>query len=212
MVDTDIKFITKLLDDGIIQSPCLELGVGGDEFSSKELIMKNGVEYLGTDIAAGKNVDYIVDFEDPAQVKRCFPDKNEFGSILVPNVLEHVFNPILLLDNVFSILRKGGTCIIITPVIWPLHNYPLDCWRICPDFYEEYCKRRKYTIVKEYFGYLGYGNIEKHKTQHGGYALPLPGKKGFNRIVSRFIHKVFNTYGRGMFFPSNIGIGAVLIK
>ena len=161
----------------------------------------------------GPDVDFVADFEKTSSIEDVFITKNKsFKSVLVLNVLEHVFEPIKVLDNIFTILDDNGICIIITPCIWPLHSYPYDHWRINPNFYEEYCKRRSLLLMYEYFEYIGKGTIFKISGNSRNYAYPTPSQGIFQTLKSRIIHKVFNTYGRGMFFPSHAAIGAVIQK
>lgn len=211
MTPDDLDYIKGLLSTGIIKSPLLELGVGYEGKTCKELMKSAGIEYFGTDIKPGKNVDFVVNFEEQAEeIVKCFGEK-KFGSALVLNVLEHVFEPVKVLDNVFNILRSGGTVIIITPVVWPLHNFPYDCYRFNPDFYEIYSKKRGYQILYEAFEYIGYGRVRDFMKE-GIYQFPLPGRSKFNFYYSKLIHKIFNTYGRGMFFPHHLAIGCVIRK
>jgi len=213
MISTDVEYVKKVVSAGLIKSPCLELGVACEGANNRELILNSGVTYFGTDMVTGNGVDFVVDFEDSTEVvEKCFEGIGKFGSVLVLNVLEHTFDPIRILDNIFSILRTGGTCIIIAPTVWQLHNYPLDCWRINPNFYEEYCKRKNFNLLDEYFDYVGISKVRKHRDASGNYVLPKPSSNRFRTLVSRTVHKCFNTYGRGMFFPSNISIGAVILK
>lgn len=210
MVGPDVEFVKKCLSAGLVQSPCLELGVGYQGPNNKEIIQAANIEYFGTDITGGEAIDYIVDFEDSTgAVREKFTGK-DFGCILVLNVLEHTFNPIQVLDNVFSILRPKGTCIIITPTVWPLHDFPRDCWRINPNFYEEYCQRRSLNLLTDYFEYIGFHRVQERTDSAGSYVLPSPARTGFKRLKSKVIHKLFNTCGRAMFFPSHVATGVVI--
>lgn len=213
MTPDDVKYIKKLLSSGLIQSPCLELGVAYGGENNKELISNAGIAYFGTDINSGIYVDYLVNFEDDTKVvENIFSGVDGFSSILVLNILEHTFDPIRVLDNVFNILRPGGTCIIITPTVWNLHNYPLDCWRINPNFYEEYCNKRDLKLIYEHFEYLGFGKVKNHLDAGGNYVLPKPSKKESRRPLSRIVHEFFNIVSQNMLFTSHIAIGAVISK
>ncbi|HEY4716194.1 MAG TPA: methyltransferase domain-containing protein, partial [bacterium] len=175
MTPDDLNYIKRLLSTDIIKSPVLELGVDYEGNTCKELMKSADIEYFGTDIKPSKNVDFVVNFEEQAvEIERYFDDR-KFGSVLVLNVLEHVFEPVRVLDNVFNILMKGGTAIIITPVVWPLHNYPLDCYRINPDFYEVYCEKKDYQLIYDKFEYIGFGKVKEFINQ-GHHMLPCPGK------------------------------------
>ncbi|MFM6079050.1 MAG: methyltransferase domain-containing protein [Dolichospermum sp.] len=162
MIQNDLSFIEKLLQNKIITSPCLELGTGYGGETCRDLIIENKVQYFGTDMQPGVGVDFVANFEDsPEQVKSVFNTSiGEFSTILILNVLEHTFDPIRVLDNAIELLKLGGSCVIITPTLWPLHNYPYDCYRINPNFYEEYCRRRNLKLLTDYFEYIGFGKIK----------------------------------------------------
>ncbi len=61
------------------------------------------------------------------------PLENEsVDSILMTEVLEHVFNPTQVLAEFYRILRPGGRVIITCPFSWPLHEEPYDYARYTP--------------------------------------------------------------------------------
>ena len=209
MTNEDAEFVLKCLEAKVIHSPCLELGAGYGGDTSRELVERAGIEYFTTDIKPGPGVDYAVDFEAaPAEVSKGVKG-HLFGSVMVMNVLEHTFEPLKVLDNSFHILRPGGTCIISCPAVWPLHNYPKDHWRTNPDVFEEYAARRGHHLHEEFFEFLGQGRV-KARTDgvNGAYVLPPPKKT----LTSRIVHRVFNTFARGVAFPSHIQIGCVIEK
>src|SRR5712691_12744856 len=132
MVEADVDFIKRCLSAQVIQSPCLELGVGYGGANNRVLIQDAGIEYVGTDLVANESVDVCVDFEESSEKVETALGHGSYGSVLALNVLEHTFDPIRVLDNIINVLQPSGTCIIITPTVWPLHDYPFDCWRINP--------------------------------------------------------------------------------
>ncbi|MER3446532.1 MAG: hypothetical protein C4291_06655 [Candidatus Dadabacteria bacterium] len=211
MVEGDIEFIRKVLRLNLLQSPCLEVGAAIEEQNAKKLILEAGLEYLGADIKPAPSIDFVVDFEDSKGVSEKFNGKR-VRSILILNVLEHVFDPIGFLDNAFSILENKGTCVIIAPSVWPLHNFPYDFWRINPDFYIQYVKRRNLEIIDSLFEYIGFCNVKENMVASNEYNLPPPSLSKFKTLWSRAIHKFFNTYGRSMCFPPHVGVGVVIRK
>jgi len=61
------------------------------------------------------------------------PLENEsVDSILMTEVLEHVFNPAQVLAEFHRILRSGGCVLITCPFAWPLHEEPYDYARYTP--------------------------------------------------------------------------------
>ena len=215
MVELDVEFVKKCMRAGLLKSPCLELGAGYSGPNNRQLIQDAEIAYFGTDISQDSAVDYVINFEDPPEVINRNVEGGKFGSILALNVLEHTFDPIRVLDNIFSILQPEGTCVIVTPTVWPLHNYPMDCWRINPDFYIEYCRRRGLVLLDDYFFFLsirGEHNIKTTRHNNGTSVLPSPWPNKFAMARSKLIHKLFNTPGRGMLFPSHISTAAVIRK
>lgn len=215
MIQNDLTFVQKLLNNCLITSPCLELGAGYGGETCRDLILENKIQYFGTDMELGENVDFLANFEDsPEQVRSVFASIGKFSTVLILNVLEHTFDPIRVLDNAIELLESGGICIIITPTVWPLHNYPYDCWRINPNFYEEYCRRRELNLLMDYFEYIGFCHVKDLIDSQNNYQYPKPWyfKTKTSTLISRFIHQLFDTHGRSMFFPSHLSVGCVIQK
>ena len=207
MNQDDLNFLGKCLKKGLINSPCLEIGVCEDH-NTKALIQAHGIEYFGADLRSGPDVDFQVDIGQPLEIIRDVFNGNIFSTALVLNLLEHTFEPIKVLDNIFGLLGSEGTCVITTPVVWPLHDYPVDCWRINPNFYEQYCESRSLRLFYDSFEYLKFGKV---RNGDESYTLPTPAH-GWRQFYSRSIHKLFNTTGRGMMFPSHVSLGVVIGK
>lgn len=127
-------------------------------------------------------------------------------------MLEHTFEPLQVLDNIFSLLVAGGTCVVVAPAVWPLHDYPMDCYRLNPNFYEQYARRRGVHLEEQLFEYVGRGKVRDFQDGAGRYALPPPTPSLLKGLRSKVVHRLFDTSGRGMFFPSQVGIGCVLRK
>ncbi len=53
-------------------------------------------------------------------------------SILMTEVLEHVFNPAQVLSEFRRVLRPGGVVLVTCPFAWPLHEEPYDYARYTP--------------------------------------------------------------------------------
>jgi SAM-dependent methyltransferase len=213
MVSNDALFVKRQLEEGLIRSPCLELGVGYGGETIRDLIESSGLRYFGTDVVGGLAVDIRADFESPtAQLRDAFSSVGSFGSVIALNVLEHTFDPIHVLDNITEVLQPGGTAVVVAPAVWPLHSYPKDFWRINPDFYVEYCVRRRLTLVIERCQYIGRERLLDLRDDDGHFRLPTPSPSACRSLVSRSVHKIFNTFGRGMSFPSYVGLGVVIEK
>ena len=208
MIDSDLDYIRVLISEDIISGPVLELGTGHGGATSRVPIEAAKLQYYGTDLWLGPGVDFAADFEHSDQMA-IFDTVTPFGSVLILNVLEHTFDPIRVLDNAATLLRSGGVLVVLTPSVWPLHNYPMDAWRILPNFYEEYAKRRGLDLLEDYFEYVGLGPVANFRNTDGTYSYPPPFRPGFRSTLSRAVHKTFNTFGRSMFQPSHIAVAAV---
>ena len=125
-------------------------------------------------------------------------------------MLEHTFNPIRILDNAKRLLDIDGSLVVITPAVWTLHKYPIDCYRMLPNWYERYAESRKMILDQECFEYLGYGGVDSYLDVNGDYKFPPPKEEGVAYWRSRIVHRLFHTFGRGMVFPSHFAIGAVI--
>jgi hypothetical protein len=205
MTPADDDFLQEMLRHRLIGSPCLELGAGYDGPTSRSRLLDSGITYISTDLHPGPGVDLVIDFESAEHDVLHQAGARRFKSILVFNILEHTFEPLRVLDNVLLLLESGGTVLVITPAVWPLHSFPQDCYRFNPDFYERYALTRGLEIIPGTFQYLGFGVIDSRQTQH----LPSPGRSPRRALYSRIIHRLFNTFGRSMFFPSHVAIGVV---
>jgi SAM-dependent methyltransferase len=161
---------------------------------------------------AGEGVDFVANFErrDDMEV---FRSVAPFGAVVLLNVLEHTFDPLAVLDNARTLLAPGGALVVLTPAVWPLHNFPMDTWRIMPNLYEEYAARRGMQLVQDSFEFVGFGPVTSFRNDDKTYSFPPPrGQAGWRRLFDRVVHRVFNTFGRAMFQPSHIAIGAVLVE
>ena len=146
-------------------------------------------------------MDFVADFER-AEDMAVFDRTAPFGTILILNVLEHTFNPLQVLDNARALLKPGGALVVLTPAVWPLHNYPFDAWRILPDFYTEYARRRGMRLLAAHFEYVGFGDVSRsamgEDSLHfrlrlpdvGSCCLVVPSTSSSTRLVARCFSRV----------------------
>lgn len=53
----------------------------------------------------------------------------QFGVIVMSEVLEHICTPEAAINNVFQALAPGGTLVLTTPFLFPIHDRPHDYYR-----------------------------------------------------------------------------------
>jgi SAM-dependent methyltransferase len=106
---------------GRSSAPFLDLGCGGRPYRP---FCPAGT--VGADVSqnATGSVDVII---TPAQ--RLPFDSSSFAGVLCAQVLEHVPDPVMLLDEICRILRHGGQLILTCPFVWELHEEPHDYLR-----------------------------------------------------------------------------------
>lgn len=56
-----------------------------------------------------------------------------YDLVLSGQVLEHVRKPWRWLPELARVTRRGGRVVTISPISWPYHEAPVDCWRIYPE-------------------------------------------------------------------------------
>ncbi len=63
------------------------------------------------------------------------PD-GRFDIVFAANVAEHVPRLWTWVRELARVTRPGGHLIFVSPVSWPYHEEPVDCWRILPEGYK----------------------------------------------------------------------------
>lgn len=101
----------------------LDVGCGHRPY---EKIFKDASEYVG------------LEYDSPANRARFkkidawydgihFPfDNSSFDSVILTQVLEHVFNPDEFLEEVRRVTKPGGTMLLSVPFVWDEHEQPWD--------------------------------------------------------------------------------------
>jgi SAM-dependent methyltransferase len=83
-------------------------------------------EYIGVDVKHGKYVDLIV----PAERLVKYFGPESFDAVIATELLEHVLDWRCVINNMKTVLRKGGCMYITTRSLgYPYHGYLCDLWR-----------------------------------------------------------------------------------
>ena len=102
----------------------LNVGAGGDiQALVKEYAQKIGFSVVSADIDPARNPDVVDDI-----TRSAFPD-GHFDAILIIEVLEHVTDPRRAAAEIQRLLKPGGSLVLSTPFIFPLHDRPHDFFR-----------------------------------------------------------------------------------
>jgi SAM-dependent methyltransferase len=95
----------------------LDIGAGGSGYH------KFFPNRLSVDIDPERKPDVVADAH-----KLPFAD-GEFEMVLCTEVLEHVKNPKVVMDEIFRVLKPGGLIVLTTRFVYPIHDAPHDYWR-----------------------------------------------------------------------------------
>lgn len=145
-------------------------------------------EYVRMDTTPGEGIDIVGKAEEiPAP-------QNSFDSIVCTQVLGDIYEPRKAVDEMYRILRTGGTILLTESLFDPLHDEPHDFWR-----YTEHSLRR---LVE------GAGFTTEVLERRGGYQSVMAqlqarywierlnaGKKWYARPLSLFF-KVLGKWAR----------------
>lgn len=101
----------------------LDLGCGTKPYRA----ILDPAAYVGVDVLDMKNSSRKTPSVDVWFDGYRLPFANaSFDSVLCSEVLEHVFDPNLLLREVHRVCRPGAKLLITVPFVWPEHEQPFD--------------------------------------------------------------------------------------
>ena len=141
-------------------------------------LFKDATQYIGADFREGKEVDLVINAHD---LLGKF-GMNSFDTIICMDMLEHDDKFWITLENINTMLNRGGRLWIVQPSInFPIHNYPGDYWR---------ATEQAFTDVY----YKGYDllNMEQvyTKDKNGNDYEDLKGEAGMNPVLCALGRKV----------------------
>jgi hypothetical protein len=87
-----------------------------------------GCDYVGIDLEAGKNVDYVVNLENGLGPIA----GQQFDVIIICSVLEHSPRPWVIAEHLQSVLSPEGALMSCHPWVQRYHKYPDDYFRFSP--------------------------------------------------------------------------------
>lgn len=117
LIKTMRKFSSK------VQGRVLDVGCGHRPY---EKIFSKATEYVGLEYDSPKNRARFKNIDAWYDGNK-FPFASEsFDSVILTQVLEHVFNPDEFLLEINRILKKNGIILISVPFAWDEHEQPHD--------------------------------------------------------------------------------------
>jgi len=198
MTPNDMLWFKQCLASGLVEPPFLEVGsarVLGATHNLCDIARESSITpSIGADLVQGDGVDLVIDFSAPD-----FQPPSHYQTVAIFNVLEHTFDPVCVLRNVLKCVQPGGVLLVLTPCVWPIHNWPGDFNRLLPDWYRAFASVSNINIIEDKFCWLspfGIDVIDGPNTELPSFISRRHACPTFKYWRSRLVHKVFDTYGR----------------
>src|SRR4051794_11683336 len=122
----------------------LEIGPDGDPSTYRKLTGAD-IEWETAELADAlmtgdfrqptRDVDHTMESEYEIPV----PDA-AYDVVVAGQVIEHVRRIWEWLPELARVTKPGGKVILVSPISWPHHPSPYDCWRIYPDGMRALCE------------------------------------------------------------------------
>lgn len=132
----------------ILSGDILEIG---RNVYKKYVPVENIQSYTCLDIEKYLDIDIVADIQNMPGV----PDES-YDSIICTQVLEHVPNPFLAINELHRVLKPGGRLFLTVPFLNNLHMVPHDYWRFTEFTLRELLQAFQDAKVQKY------GNIYYH--------------------------------------------------
>jgi len=108
------------------------LDAGAGEGKDKKLFLGKNVDYKGIDSGVGhKSWDYS-DVIDADLENLDFVENETFDLIMLIQVMEHLNNPKIVINELNRVAKKGSKIFIATPQSQSVHQIPYDFYRYTP--------------------------------------------------------------------------------
>ncbi len=172
------KYAMPLFNDGM---KILEIGPDGFPSTYCQSVSNSSIVWDTLDIYENEKLT----FSNCSQYK--FPiANNSYDIVLSGQVMEHVKKIWLWIEELERICMPNGLVIIISPVSWPYHEAPIDCWRIYPEGMRALLEDTSLEIIDCHFESLEATSYSHH----------LPGKSlEWVNSKLRIFYKLFGPLG-----------------
>jgi SAM-dependent methyltransferase len=125
-------------------------------FGQKIKCWRSSVQWDTVDVYQGSKLTYVAE-----EYSFPIPDAS-YDIVLSGNVLEHVRKPWVWIKEVARVCVKGGLVITITPVSWPYHEAPIDCWRVYPEGMKALYEEAGLDVIESTFESLEVASYRRH--------------------------------------------------
>ena len=98
-------------------------------------------------------LDMVVDLNQKLPI-----ESNSFDTVLLTDVLEHIANPLSLIEELARVLLPDGHLIVTVPFFYWVHEAPHDYYRYTEHALQRFCEQAKLEIL-ELEPYGGYPDV-----------------------------------------------------
>ncbi|BAY91944.1 MULTISPECIES: class I SAM-dependent methyltransferase [unclassified Tolypothrix] len=122
----------------------LDLGCGNVPLYAmyRDKIVDNVCVDWSNSIHKNKYLDYVFDLND-----RLLLESEQFDTILLTDVLEHIANPEFLINEITRLLKPGGHLILTVPFFYWIHEQPHDYFRYTEFCIKRFCENNKLNVI-----------------------------------------------------------------
>lgn len=120
----------------------LNVGAGGEAY--KFLKHLRGAKIIQIDIDPDRKPDVVVDVCNLQNF-----EENSFDAIFMIEVLEHVKEPQQAINQLYRVLKPGGTLILSVPFVIPIHDEPYDFFRYTKYGLEYLLQNYAHVVIRE---------------------------------------------------------------
>lgn len=108
----------------LIDKECRVLIIGSGEETIITKMLRSRFEHvIGIDVYVSPTVDYVADAHN-------LPFENDsFDLVIIQSVLEHVLNPLIVVDEIYRVLSQRGIVYAESPFIQQVHEGAYDFFR-----------------------------------------------------------------------------------
>lgn len=113
------------------EAKVLDMGGKKENKRGKFDIEKLKLEVQYANLSSETNPDYLCD------IAKVPVSDNVFDGVILAEVLEHVEDPLKVLEEAFRVLKAGGRLFVTTPFQYPIHPDPKDYNRFTDTYFKE---------------------------------------------------------------------------
>lgn len=133
---------------GRARSKELLLDVGAGNFRFQNFLEEQGFIYESQDFDQVFDRDMRGKHTYVCDIEHIPVDDNRFDVIVCTQVLEHLSNPLLALQELSRILKVGGKLYLTTNLLFPIHGAPYDFFRYTNFGLEHLCRNSDFSILE----------------------------------------------------------------